>query len=63
MVVLNGKGFGHGVGVCQEGAMGMAHNGFTAAEILNFYFTGIKLMNYYNWSYYKQKDLQGEIHL
>lgn len=63
MVVLNGKGFGHGVGVCQEGAMGMARNGFTAAEILNFYFTGIKLMNYYNWSYYKQKDLQGEIHL
>ena len=35
MVVLNGKGFGHGVGVCQEGAMGMARNGFTAAEILN----------------------------
>ncbi len=56
MVVLNGKGFGHGVGVCQEGAMGMARNGFNAAEILNFYFTGIKLMNYYNWTFYAKQN-------
>lgn len=53
-VVLTGKGFGHGVGVCQEGAMGMAKYGFTAAEILNFYFTDIQLMNYFNWRFYKQ---------
>jgi stage II sporulation protein D len=59
-VVLTGKGFGHGVGVCQEGAMGMARNGFTAAQILNFYFTDIHLMNYFNWSFYKQKDAEDE---
>jgi len=56
MVVLEGKGFGHGVGVCQEGAMGMARNGFTANEILNFYFTGIKLMNYYTWTFYAKQN-------
>lgn len=54
-VVLTGKGFGHGVGVCQEGAMGMARKGFSAAEILNFYFTDIHLMNYFNWSFYKRQ--------
>lgn len=54
-VVLKGRGFGHGVGVCQEGAMGMAKQGFTAQEILNFYFTGIRLMNYYNWIFYQQE--------
>jgi stage II sporulation protein D len=60
-VVLTGKGFGHGVGVCQEGAMGMARNGFTAAQIMNFYFTDIHLMNYFNWSFYKQKDYEEEL--
>lgn len=55
-VVLTGKGFGHGVGVCQEGAMGMAKHGFNATQILNFYFTDIRLMNYHNWTYYKQKS-------
>lgn len=54
-VILKGRGFGHGVGVCQEGAMGMAKRGFSAQEILNFYFTGIRLMNYYNWSFYQQE--------
>ena len=55
-VVLTGKGFGHGVGVCQEGAMGMARQNFTAQEILNFYFTDIQLMNYFSWSFYRQKE-------
>jgi stage II sporulation protein D len=40
-VILNGKGYGHGVGVCQEGAMVMAAKGFNYKQILDFYFTGI----------------------
>ena len=59
-VVLSGKGFGHGVGVCQEGAMGMARQNFKAEQILNFYFTEIHLMNYFTWSFYKHKDARGE---
>ncbi len=53
-IVINGKGFGHGVGVCQEGAMGMAKYNFNYSQILNFYFTGIHLMDYYDWLYIKQ---------
>ena len=55
-IILTGKGFGHGVGVCQEGAMRMARLGYTAHQIMNFYFTDIQLMNYYSWSFYKQKE-------
>lgn len=42
-VVLYGKGFGHGVGLCQEGAMQMAKNGFTYDQILRFYYPGVQL--------------------
>lgn len=35
-------GQGHGLGMCQYGANGMAKLGYTAEEILRFYFTGVK---------------------
>jgi len=40
-VVLSGKGYGHGVGLCQEGAMMMASKGFKYPEIISFYYTGV----------------------
>lgn len=41
--VINGGGYGHGVGMSQWGARGMAENGFTYDQILNHYFTNIEL--------------------
>jgi stage II sporulation protein D len=35
---FEGKGWGHGVGLCQWGAYGMAREGFKAEEILDFYY-------------------------
>ncbi len=35
---------GHGVGMCQEGARAMAQQGATASEILQHYYTGIRLV-------------------
>jgi stage II sporulation protein D len=43
-VLLKGKGYGHGVGLCQEGAMVMSFKGFKYEEIINFYYSGIKIM-------------------
>ncbi len=40
-VTLKGRGFGHGVGLCQEGAMVMAAKGFNFKQILDFYFTNV----------------------
>ena len=39
-LVFDGRGHGHGVGLCQEGATEMAAEGKTAREILAFYFPG-----------------------
>ncbi len=38
-----GQGWGHGVGMCQVGAFGMALDGATHEEILKKYYTGIQL--------------------
>ena len=45
-VVLEGRGFGHGVGLCQEGAMNMAKNKFTYRQIAEFYFSGVSVKKY-----------------
>jgi stage II sporulation protein D len=37
---FTGKGWGHGVGMSQEGAKGMAKAGFTYEQILKYYYTG-----------------------
>lgn len=37
---FRGRGAGHGVGLCQKGAMEMARNGHDFREILEFYFPG-----------------------
>lgn len=42
-----GKGFGHGVGLCQYGAREMARQGKTAEQILNFYYPGSRIKNLY----------------
>ena len=46
-VFTNGHGLGHGVGMCQYGADGMAQRGFTAVEILNHYYPNAKLIPAY----------------
>ncbi len=42
-LVLSGAGWGHGVGLSQHGAKGMAEQGFTYDKILSFYYTGVEL--------------------
>lgn len=44
-ILINGKGFGHGTGMCQWGARGMAlppHNK-TYRDILSFYYPGVEI--------------------
>ena len=44
---LDGKGFGHGVGMCQCGAEGMARKGKSAEDILGHYYVGSKIVKLY----------------
>lgn len=41
--VINGAGWGHNVGYSQWGGYAMAKQGFTAKEIIEFYFTGVEV--------------------
>ncbi len=45
-ILVWGKGYGHGIGMSQEGAMKMARDGFSYEYILQFYFNDIRLMDY-----------------
>ena len=42
-VLFEGKGYGHGVGMCQDGAKGMAQQGKTYKEILKHYYPDSKI--------------------
>ncbi len=43
-VTFIGQGFGHGVGLCQEGAMQMARRGTKFEDIIHYYYTDVHLM-------------------
>ena len=44
--VFSGEGWGHGVGMSQYGAKGMAEAGFTYEEILTHYYQGTHLEDF-----------------
>ena len=46
-LAIHGGGFGHGVGMCQYGALYMAQHGFMHYHIINKYFPGTKLVRKY----------------
>ena len=41
-----GRGWGHGVGLCQNGAYGLARSGMEFEQILHHYYTGIQLVRW-----------------
>ena len=40
---IKGRGWGHAVGMSQNGAKGMASNGFTCEEIIKWYYKGVEV--------------------
>ena len=42
-VIVKTKGYGHGVGMSQYGANGMAKSGYTYDEILKYYYSGVEI--------------------
>lgn len=56
-LLLSGRGYGHGVGLCQEGAMVMANRGFNFRQILNFYYKNVKLLSINNVKEEKPKEI------
>jgi len=46
-VQVTGRGFGHGVGMCQFGAEGFARRGWSRDRILKLYYPGIEISEAY----------------
>jgi SpoIID/LytB domain protein len=44
-ITLRGKGYGHGVGLSQEGAMKMSNKGYNYKEIIKFYYKNVFIVS------------------
>ncbi len=47
-IIIKGKGFGHGVGMCQYGARELSKMGWNYEKIVKFYYPGTKIKKIYN---------------
>ncbi len=52
-LLISGKGFGHGVGLCQDGAMQMAKRGYSYSNIIAHYYKGVKIVSYKSIPFYQ----------
>jgi stage II sporulation protein D len=53
-VVLRGRGFGHGVGLCQQGAMQRAAAGSSFQDILHHYYAGVHLIDLVSLDFFRE---------
>lgn len=49
-----GRGFGHGVGLCQEGAMRMAQLGYCYEDIIHYYYADVHLIPRYMLWFFRE---------
>ena len=47
-ITLEGRGFGHHMGLCQFGMTSMVKKGYAAGSILNYYYPGTTLAHLNN---------------
>lgn len=45
-LIFKGKGYGHGVGLSQQGAIRMAQLGYSYLDIIKFYYKDVNVVNY-----------------
>ena len=50
-----GRGYGHGIGLCQEGAMRMTKLGYSYKDIIHFYYKDVHLVDQSALNYFKQE--------
>jgi stage II sporulation protein D len=54
-VLFRGRGYGHGLGMCQEGAMRMVKLGYTYPQVLSFYYQNIQLIDLHKLNFFKDE--------
>ena len=53
-LVFIGKGYGHGVGLCQEGAMRQARLNYSYRDIIHFYYYGVHIVDLNTLFFFKE---------
>ncbi len=54
-LILNGKGYGHGVGLSQQGAMEMAETGYNYRKIIKFYYKNVFIVSLRALEFFKDE--------
>jgi stage II sporulation protein D len=54
-VLFRGRGYGHGLGMCQEGAMRMIKLGYSYPQVLSFYYQNIQLIDLHKLNFFKDE--------
>ncbi len=54
-LLFKGRGFGHGVGMCQEGAMRMAKLGYKYTDVIRFYYQNIQLIDLHKLNFFRDE--------
>ncbi len=53
-VLFVGRGFGHGIGMCQEGAMRMTRLGYSYKDIVSFYYQNVHLIDIKELNFFRE---------
>ena len=54
-IIFSGKGYGHGVGMCQEGAMKMTRYGYSYKDIIHFYYKDVHIVDLSVLDFFRQE--------
>lgn len=50
-IIFIGRGYGHGVGLCQQGAINMIRLGHDYKEVIRYYYTDVEIIHYSELNY------------
>lgn len=54
-IIIRGRGYGHGVGLCQEGAIAMAKRGYSYEWILDYYYKDVEIIHLSKLEFFKEE--------
>ena len=54
-LIFSGKGFGHGIGLCQEGAINMAKLGISMNDIIHYYYQDVTILELGKVNFFREE--------
>lgn len=54
-ILITGRGYGHGVGMCQEGAIHMAQMGYSYEYIIRYYYQSVEIVHLSHLDFFREE--------